>query len=268
VAARGLGIEQLAHVADCDVPSAPGSCVHRIGRVGRAGREGTAIALVEPCEHRMLKAIERAAGQPIRAGELPGIAGLRARRLAVVRAALSGSLLYDDGPGSFRAVVEPLGAGPGLFEVALAAVKLAHGMSGAPHEEDELPEAGLPSADDRNDRRKASGRARRRRAAAGRTARLLAGTGRSAGARPQDLAGAVTGEPPLSGRDTGATEIAGRFSLVEVPEPAAGDVAAALGQAGIKGQRAAVRRERYPSSTVAPSSSGRRLGRGKARRTW
>ncbi|HEX5543061.1 MAG TPA: DEAD/DEAH box helicase, partial [Micromonospora sp.] len=59
VAARGLDIEQLTHVINYDLPSAPESYVHRIGRVGRAGREGDAITLAEPREHRMLKMIER-----------------------------------------------------------------------------------------------------------------------------------------------------------------------------------------------------------------
>src|SRR3984957_12027034 len=45
VAARGLDIDQLTHVVNYDVPSAPDSYVHRIGRVGRAGREGAAITL-------------------------------------------------------------------------------------------------------------------------------------------------------------------------------------------------------------------------------
>jgi ATP-dependent RNA helicase DeaD len=253
VAARGLDIEQLTHVVNYDVPSAPESYVHRIGRVGRAGREGTAITLVEPREHRMLKAIERSTGQPIRVEKLPTLADLRARRLAVVRAALSESLLKDDLDG-FRAVVEPLGAEFGLFEVALAAVKLAHGMSGTAHEE-ELPEAELPSADDRSDRRKDSGRApqrpagrvQRRRPATAGTTRLFVGAGRCAGVRPQDLVGAITGESRLSGRDIGAIEIADRFSLVEVPESAADHVVAALRQASIKGKRATVRRERYPA---------------------
>src|SRR3546814_1950488 len=59
VAARGLDIDQLTHVFNYDVPSAPDSYVHRIGRVGRAGREGVAITLIEPREHRLVKAIER-----------------------------------------------------------------------------------------------------------------------------------------------------------------------------------------------------------------
>ena len=130
VAARGLDIEQLTHVVNYDVPSAPESYVHRIGRVGRAGREGTAITLVEPREHRMLKTIERATRQPITVEKLPTVADLRARRLELVRASLRESLLKDDDLDSFRAVVEPLGAEFDLFEVALAAVRLAHEASG------------------------------------------------------------------------------------------------------------------------------------------
>ena len=93
VAARGLDIEQLTHVVNYDVPSAPESYVHRIGRVGRAGREGVAITLAEPREHRMLKTIERVAGAPIAVEKVPTVADLRARRLELTRAALRESLL-------------------------------------------------------------------------------------------------------------------------------------------------------------------------------
>jgi ATP-dependent RNA helicase DeaD len=247
VAARGLDIEQLTHVVNYDVPSAPELYVHRIGRVGRAGREGTAITLVEPREHRMLKTIERATGQPIAVEKLPTVADLRTRRLELTRAALRESLLEDD-LETFRAVVEPLGEEFDLFEVALAAVKLAHETSGTVGEEEELPEVELRSLDDRRGRRKATGSNQRRgRPATADTTRLFVGTGRASGVRPQDLVGAITGESYLSGRDIGAIEIADRFSLVEVPESAADDVVAALRQSSIKGRRATVRRERYPA---------------------
>ena len=246
VAARGLDIDQLTHVVNYDVPSGPELYVHRIGRVGRAGREGTAITLVEPREHRMLKAFERATGQRIAAEQLPTVADLRARRLELTRGALRESLLEDD-LETFRAVVEPLAEEFDLFEVALAAVKLAHETSGTIDEE-ELPEAELRPADDRSGPRKASGRDQRRaRPATAGTTRLFVGVGRASGVRPQDLVGAITGESRLSGKDIGAIEIADRFSLVEVPESAADDVIAALRQTSIKGRKATVRRERYPA---------------------
>ncbi len=62
------------------------------------------------------------------------------------------------------------------------------------------------------------------------------------GIRPGDLVGAITGEAGLTGSAVGAIQIADSFSLVEVPETAADDVARALGAARIKGKRLKVRR--------------------------
>ena len=245
VAARGLDVERLTHVVNYDVPSAPDSYVHRIGRVGRAGREGTAITLAEPRERNMLKAIERATGRPIAIEKLPTVADLRARRLELTRAALRQIVLEDD-LDAFRAVVEPLGEEFGIYEVALAAVKLASDASGASRDEEELPEVDLAPPGDRGGRRKAVGRDQGRgRPAAKGTTRLFVGTGRSSGVRPQDLVGVIARKSNLSGREIGAIEIADRFSLVEVPETAADDVVAALRQVSIKGRKATVRRERY-----------------------
>jgi len=255
VAARGLDIDQLTHVVNYDVPSSPESYVHRIGRVGRAGREGTAITLAEPRQHRLVKTIERATKQPISIEKLPTVANLRARRLELMRTTLRESLLKGDDLDAFRSVVGPLEAEFDPYEVALAAVKLAHEASGTPREEEEIPAVEMP-ADDRRDGRKAkprdqrpaAGRDQRRgRRASEATTRLFVSTGRSAGVRPQDLVGAITGESSLSGRDIGAIEIADRFSLVEVPESAADDVVAALRRTSIKGRSATVRRERYPA---------------------
>jgi ATP-dependent RNA helicase DeaD len=254
VAARGLDIDQLTHVVNYDVPSSPDSYVHRIGRVGRAGREGTAVTLVEPREHRMLKTFERATKRPITVEKLPTVADLRAMRLDLMRTALRESLLKDDSLDAFKSVVGPLDAEFDIFEVALAAVKLAHEASGTPREEEEIPAVEMPSTDDRHSARKAS--PREQRPVAGRdrprgnratahTTRLFVGAGRSAGVRPQDLVGAITGESYLSGKDIGAIEIADRFSLVEVPESAADDVVAALRRTSIKGRSTTVRRERF-----------------------
>jgi ATP-dependent RNA helicase DeaD len=245
VAARGLDVDRLTHVVNYDVPSAPDSYVHRIGRVGRAGREGTAITLATPREHNMLKAIERATGRPIAIEKLPTVAGLRARRLERTRAALRQIVLEDD-LDAFRAVVEPLGEEFGIYEVALAAVKLALEASGTSRDEAELPEVDLPPSEDHGGRRQAAGRDQRRgRPTAKGTTRLFVGTGRSSGVRPQDLVGVIARKSYLSGREIGAIEIADRFSLVEVPETAADDVVAALRQVSIKGRKATVRRERY-----------------------
>jgi ATP-dependent RNA helicase DeaD len=255
VAARGLDIEQLTHVVNYNVPSAPESYVHRIGRVGRAGREGVAITLAEPREHRMLKTIERVTKQRIPIGKVPTVADLRARRLELTRAALYESLLSDD-LEHYRVVVDTLADEFDVIEVALAAVKLAHEAGGATDEDEiEIPEVATEGGWEGRGRRDGAGRdgagrdgagsdGRRGRAPAGGMARLFVGAGRTAGIRPQDLVGAIAGESSLRGRDIGAIEIGDRFSLVEVPAAAADEVIAALRRSTVKGRKATVRRER------------------------
>ncbi|MFI7490118.1 DEAD/DEAH box helicase [Micromonospora echinaurantiaca] len=245
VAARGLDVEQLTHVVNYDVPSAPESYVHRIGRVGRAGREGVAITLAEPREHRMLKTIERVTGQRITIDKIPTVADLRTRRLELTQAALRESLLEDD-LDPFRAIVESLTDEFDLVEVALAAVRLAHeATSPGAADEEEIPQ--VPVRGPREGRPEAGGRGERRggaRPRTGGTTQVFIGLGRRAGVRPQDLVGAITGETRVSGRDIGSIEIADRFSLVEVPYAVADEVIAGLRGSTIKGRKATVRRDR------------------------
>ncbi len=48
VAARGLDIDDIAHVVNYDPPEEDKAYVHRTGRTGRAGRSGTAVTFVLP----------------------------------------------------------------------------------------------------------------------------------------------------------------------------------------------------------------------------
>ena len=129
VAARGLDIEQLSHVFNYDVPSAPESYIHRTGRVGRAGREGIAITLAEPRELWQLRNIEKLTRQKIEFATLPTTADLQAKRLEVTRTALQ-ELLLEGGLDQFRVVVESLGHEHEIVDIALAAVKMAHAAGG------------------------------------------------------------------------------------------------------------------------------------------
>jgi len=244
VAARGLDVEQLTHVVNYNVPSAPEAYVHRIGRVGRAGREGAAITLAEPRESRMLKAIERLTRQRITLEKVPTVTDLRARRLELTRAALESSLQTDD-LERFRVVIESLTSEFDIETVALAAVKLAHEAAGGDVDEQEIPTP-RETLRDRPERSDRAERSERRGGSSGAgVARLFFGLGRRAGLRPQDLVGAIAGESGLSARDIGAIQITDRFSLVEVPEEAADMVIAAMQQSTIRGRKPGVRRERY-----------------------
>ncbi len=250
VAARGLDVEQLTHVINFNVPAAPEAYVHRIGRVGRAGREGSAITLAEPREQRMLKAIERLTGQRITLEKLPTVTDLRARRLELTRAALQASLETDD-LERFRVVIDSLTDEFDVENVALAAVKLLHEAAGGDVDEEEIPSAAAShrsrDGQDRDARRGNGGHDRpaNARASNASVTRLFFGIGRRAGIRPQDLVGAIAGESGLGAREIGAIQITDRFSLVEVPEPAADMVIAAMQRSTIRGRRPTVRREHF-----------------------
>jgi ATP-dependent RNA helicase DeaD len=246
VAARGLDIARLTHVVNYDVPSSPEAYVHRIGRVGRAGREGVAITLAEAREHRLLRNIEQLTKRKIDIASLPTVQDLENRRLERVGASLRETLAAGD-LDRFRVVVESLAGEFDLFEIALAAVKLAQEADGAA---DDAAEGAADTGADVPPRRPAAGRG---------VTRLWFGVGRQAGVRPQDLVGAITGEAGISGQQIGAIDIADRFSIVEVAEDVAAEVVDALRGSTIKGSRVTVRPDRDVAAAGAPAARGGRV---------
>ena len=149
VAARGLDVDQLTHVINYDVPSAPDAYVHRIGRVGRAGREGVAITLAEPRELRLLGNIERVTGRPIAIEKVPSVADLRARQMEATTAAVRSALEAED-LDRFDTVVDALVADGevDVRDVARAAIKLVHEARSSEVDEIEIPEF-VPRSDKR-----------------------------------------------------------------------------------------------------------------------
>ncbi|MEM8561360.1 MAG: DEAD/DEAH box helicase [Pseudomonadota bacterium] len=58
LAARGLDVKQLDLVINYDMPTSPGSYIHRTGRTGRAGTSGVAISMVTAGDWNLLSSIE------------------------------------------------------------------------------------------------------------------------------------------------------------------------------------------------------------------
>jgi ATP-dependent RNA helicase RhlE len=71
IAARGIDVEDLAHVVNFDVPVVADDYIHRIGRTGRAEASGEALTFMAPDERGALAAIERAIGRPLPRVTLP-----------------------------------------------------------------------------------------------------------------------------------------------------------------------------------------------------
>ncbi len=59
IAARGIDIDDLAHVINYELPNVAETYVHRIGRTGRAGAAGTALSLCDALEKEYLRDIEK-----------------------------------------------------------------------------------------------------------------------------------------------------------------------------------------------------------------
>jgi ATP-dependent RNA helicase RhlE len=59
VAARGIDVQDIAHVVNYDLPNGSDDFVHRIGRTGRAGATGIATTFVMPQERSDARKMER-----------------------------------------------------------------------------------------------------------------------------------------------------------------------------------------------------------------
>jgi ATP-dependent RNA helicase DeaD len=238
VAARGLDIEHVSHVVNYDIPQSPEVYVHRIGRTGRAGREGTAITLVQPREHGLLKAIEKAVQQRIEPGRIPTLADVRARRIAALTSAIRDALV-EDAFDAYRVAVQGLADDYDALDIAAAAAKLAaeatHGDRG-----DEGPD--VIEAGPVREPRDASAAPRKGRHRDERMARVFIHLGPRHGVRPKDIVGAIANEASLPGTAIGAIEIGETHALVEVPDAAADDVVRALARSTLRGRRARARR--------------------------
>jgi len=71
VAARGIHVEDVAHVINYDLPELAENFIHRVGRTGRAGEHGVATALFSREERGEVAQLERTLGMKIERMPLP-----------------------------------------------------------------------------------------------------------------------------------------------------------------------------------------------------
>jgi ATP-dependent RNA helicase RhlE len=65
VAARGIHVEDVAHVVNYDLPLEPEDYIHRIGRTGRKGASGVSTSFATPRDRALLRDIEKLLGHAI-----------------------------------------------------------------------------------------------------------------------------------------------------------------------------------------------------------
>jgi len=71
VAARGIHVDNIAHVVNYDLPQAPEDFIHRVGRTGRAGAAGVASTFATSQERNSIRAIERTLKMTLTRRDLP-----------------------------------------------------------------------------------------------------------------------------------------------------------------------------------------------------
>lgn len=125
IAARGLDVENLSHVINYDLPDNAETYIHRIGRTGRAGKTGTAIALVQPIDRRMLQQIERRLRQRLEICQIPNRTQVEAKRLAKLQATVKESLAGER-MASFLPLVRELSDEYDAQAIAAAALQMVY----------------------------------------------------------------------------------------------------------------------------------------------
>ena len=125
IAARGLDVEDLSHVINYDLPDNAETYIHRIGRTGRAGKTGTAIALVQPGDRRMLKQIERRLHQKLETLNIPNRNQVEARRIAKLKTRVKDTLA-DERVASFLSLVKELSDEYDPQAIAAAALQMVY----------------------------------------------------------------------------------------------------------------------------------------------
>ena len=251
VAARGIDLENLTHVINFGIPASYETYVHRIGRTGRAGRTGTAITILEPREHRHLRAIEGITKARIEVRSVPSATDVRAL-------------------DRFRVVVESLCEEYDPFDVAAAAMKLAQENEGANDDDTEIPayspfERPRRERGDKPVRGERAPRRERREAPEEGMTRLFVGAGRDLGIRPSDIVGAIANEAGVPSKCIGAIDITDRFTIVEVDSDRVEQIIDAMEGVRFKGRETTVKLDRPRREPREDRGDFRIEGRGEGR---
>ncbi len=260
VAARGLDVDRISHVVNYDIPYDTEAYVHRVGRTARAGRKGEAILFVAPRERRMLRAIEKATGQPITPMSLPTQEAIADKRVERFKGAIS-EVLESHDLELFESVIASYQGehNVGLGKIAAALACMAQGDrpllgAGKPKPHRVAVHSAASGGDDQGSGRAPAGerqpRKRERdpgtsprgRGEAARepppgSVRYRIDVGAAHDVEPRNIVGAIANEAGLESRHIGAVVIHEDHSTVELPAGMPADLLRHLKQVWVCGRR-------------------------------
>ncbi|MEK6375181.1 MAG: DEAD/DEAH box helicase [Acidobacteriota bacterium] len=252
VAARGLDVEQIAHVINYDIPNDVEAYVHRVGRTGRAGRTGVATLFVTPREQRMMREIERFTGSKIKPMKMPTRADVAARRVAQLKETIRKTIAEGDLDLYLDLVEQLVEEGPhDVAEIAAAAARLASAAR-------PVAEAPPPPVEEQP-------RERAPRAARTDSVRLRMNVGKRDGIRPADVVGSIANEAGIPGRDIGPIDIRDDVTYVSVPADAVDHVIKSVSRSRFHGRAVNLRVADGRDRPTAPKRFSPRGSRHKKR---
>ena len=236
VVARGLDVPRISHVINYDIPYDTESYVHRIGRTGRAGRAGDAILFVAPRERRMLKAIERATGQPIESMEMPSVNDINVTRVEKFKQRIIEALGQEKDLSLFYQMVKQIEAEQDVdpLQISAALACMVQGDVPLLLKESEKPQRKQRDFDDRDFDRQADRKPRKGPSRAFdkvveteakplkdhpdvEMERYRIEVGYEHGVKPGNIVGAIANEADLESQYIGHIEIFDDFTTVDLP---------------------------------------------------
>jgi ATP-dependent RNA helicase DeaD len=287
VAARGLDVERVSHVINYDIPYDVEAYVHRIGRTGRAGRHGDAILFAANRERRLLRAIEKATGEPIEKMQLPSVEELTDKRMARFKERITETLDTAE-LDLYRKVVAEYQSeyGVPVIDIAAALGALAQGAKPLAAETRAKSETQRPAGDKdrgkagkkdkrfeeetRKPRREKEPSQEKRRASASANEQVAKGmeryrieVGHEHGVKPANIVGAIANEAEIDAEYIGRIDIFEDHSTVDLPEGMPKEILKHLQTVWVSGQRLKARRMQESS----PKRHKRKKPAGKGKRS-
>ena len=263
VAARGIDVDDVDIVFNCDVPDENQDYVHRIGRTGRAGREGRAFSLAVGSEVYKLRDIQRFCKTKIVPQSIPSLNDVTAIKAEKILDEVQ-EIMNDGELERMTAIIEKrlLAEDYSSLELAAAFLKMSMGDDYEDIAEDVRPLRDLEDLGRRGGSRGRDGRGQRdgrgnyrggrggrfddldeyegRRSGRSGMASLFINLGKNQNVKPGDILGAIAGETGIPGRMVGSIDMYDKYTFVEVPKNQAEMVMEAMKQVKIRGKNVRV----------------------------
>ncbi len=130
VAARGIDVQDIAHVIHVEPPTDADSYTHRSGRTGRAGKKGKSLVLVAPAALSRASMLLKRAGVKYRIEPIPSAEAIREARARRLYDELTREVEGESLDPAVRALAERIAGGESAVVALARLIARVHGDAG------------------------------------------------------------------------------------------------------------------------------------------